>query len=170
MVEIGSTVSYGSEGIYSVREIIEKELGDKRQSYYVLESVRQTTTCVFVPVNSEKLVGKIRKVANSKEADKIISDLPYAVLPWLDNDSDRMSSFREILAQGDCKDMLQLARTLYLHREELEEQGKKTHACDVRMQRLVEDRVSDELALALNIEPSAVMPYISQHSKVKRRR
>lgn len=168
MFEVGSTVLYGSDGVCRIQDITHKEVGGVSGEYYVLEPVYQKKSTVFVPLDNERLIGRMRRILSADELLDLMHTMPAEPLRWIEDESERKAVYREVISRGDCTELMQLARTLYLHREEQLDKGKKLHACDDRFLKTAEKMINDEFAMVLEIEPDEVPAYISDHVESNR--
>ena len=62
MYKIGTYVSYRSEGVCVINEIKQQKFGalDTASEYYVLSPIVDNNSKLYVPVNNEALVSKMR--------------------------------------------------------------------------------------------------------------
>ena len=162
MFEIGSTVLYGSDGVCTVQDVIHKEVGGVSGEYYVLESVYQRNSTVFVPLANERLVSKMRLTLSGDELFAVVEGLGDRPLIWIDDEADRKVAYRSIISRGDCTELMLLVRTLLDHKQTQEAKGKKLHASDDRFLKTAERMVNDEFAVALGIDPADAPELIAQ--------
>lgn len=165
MFEVGSTVLYGSDGVCTIQNITHKEVGGVSGEYYVLESVYQKKSTVFVPLDNERLIGRMRNILSADELLDLIKTIPEEPLVWIEDEGERKQTYKEIISRGDCTELMQLVRTLYLHKEKQIERGKKLHACDDRFLKTAEKMINDEFAMVLHIDPDQVPDFISKRAE-----
>lgn len=161
MFEIGDTVLYGSDGVCTVQDIVHKEVGGVSGEYYVLESVYQRKSVVFVPLDNERLVGKMRRTLPEKDLFDVVDELDSHPLIWINDEANRKSAYRDIISRGDCTELMLLVRTLLDHKQTQEAKGKKLHASDDRFLKTAERMVHDEFAVALGVDPEKVPELIA---------
>lgn len=160
MFEINDIVLYGTEGACEIVEIAEKDVGVGLREYYVLQPVYRRDTTIYVPAGSEKLVARMRRVLTADEIEEIILGMPGEDSLWVENEAERKTFYKEILAEGDSRKMVRLIKTLYLHQKEQTAKGRKLHMADERALKEAERLLYDQFALALKISPDEVLPYI----------
>lgn len=160
MFKINQTVSYGPQGVFKIAEIAEKDFSGKAKKYYVLKSVKGSSSVIYVPVDNERLVGKIRPMLTTKEVYELINEMPEEKCVWIKNDNERKLVFREIIAKSDPQELAGLIRTVYLHQCELAAAGKKLHITDERYFKEAERILYDEFSLALDISSDSVPSFI----------
>lgn len=163
MFEVGNTILYGNEGACLIQDIIEKDFGGTSGEYYVLEPIYQRSSKVFVPLDNEKLLKKMRKMLSTEELMRAIREVPNAPSLWIDDESERKAAYKEILSRAECAELMQLVKTLYNKREELQENGKKMHVSDCKFLKMAEKMVNDECALILRIDPEQVPSHINEY-------
>ncbi|HHZ05451.1 MAG TPA: CarD family transcriptional regulator [Clostridiales bacterium] len=163
MFEINDTIFYGGDGVCTITEISKKKCGTNTFLYYVLKPLYQNNSTIFVPVNNESLVSKMRNVLTKDEAYNIINALPIKYDIWTDNKNERLQTFKEILASGNPLDLIKLITTLYNHQKEQVLLGKRLNRSDEQQLKDAEKMLYDEFAVALEIQPDEVLPFITKH-------
>ncbi|MBQ6714329.1 MAG: CarD family transcriptional regulator [Clostridia bacterium] len=161
MLKLGQTVSYGSQGVCTITEIVEKEIGGKRSSYYVLKPIYRENNTIFVPVDNEKLTGKMRSLLSKEEIEELILSIPEEKTLWIDEDGKRREAYREILSSGNLRGVIGVTKTLYGERKRRREAGKKLGQQDEMLLERAESLLCDEFAQGLGIKPSEVISFIS---------
>ena len=142
MYQIGDIVVYGTEGIAEIGEEIEREFDGQKLKYLVLHPLEKKTETVYVPVGNEKAM---------------IDALPQERPDWIKNDRERQKVYRDTLLFGSSREVLAMARALYLHQVEQLARGKKLHASDERFMRDAEKMIFGELAYVLGITQEEVL-------------
>lgn len=162
MYQVGDLVQYGMNGVCRVTEIREEAFGGKKEMYYILTSVGRKNNTVYVPVANEKLVGKMRRILKPDEIYAIIEAMPDEKADWIEDDVARKETFRDIVKSGDCHRIMKMIKSLYLHKQELAEKGKKLHAGDEQLFREAENILHEEFAVVLHIKKEEVLPFITK--------
>ena len=155
MLEFNSTVFYGTIGVCVVDSIEKKKMGRDHQDYYVLKPVAQCSSTVYIPVNNETLLSKVRNVISKEEITKLIKDTDGADL-WVENESERRNAFSRIVTAGTCCERLGLMRTLRKKQRELTEKSKRLHLSDERVFKEVSRIICDEFSYVLNLTSKEV--------------
>lgn len=163
MFNVGDMVLYGSTGVCRISEVTDMRMGRETKKYFILNPVSQDNSTVFVPVDNELLVGRMRKVLTESEIKKMLNDVDQNENIWIDNDAERGEKFNEIIKSGDRGQIILVVRALYKHQRELTKHGKKLHLADERCLKDAERLIRDEFSIVLNIEPDMVGDYISGH-------
>lgn len=167
MYKVNEIVLYGNEGVCKIQEMMTRLVGGKSVEYYVLKPVYTKGSTIYVPSDSEELMKKMKKILSVEEIMELIHTMPDAKSVWVDNDNLRKEKYREILKNGDRKELIRLIRTLFLHQEKLKDQGKKFHAADDKFFKDAEKVLYDEFAYVLNIRQDEVIPFICEEIEVK---
>ncbi len=155
MFVIGDAVVHPAEGICRVLEICEKDFGGKKDNYYVLKSVYDAGSTVYIPVS---LHSKVRSVLTSEQVNGIIDMLEESEPVQTDNDNQRRAKFKEILASGEKAEMARMLRTV--HNLKSVRNGKKIKVSDERIIRETERSVFSEFAFSLGIPQEEIPGYI----------
>lgn len=161
MYQVGSTVIYKNDGVCKITEIIVRTFREKEIEYYVLNPVHNHNAEILVPKNNSDLVGKMRKVLTKDEIIQIIEAMPNEEEIWISNETDRKEKYREILTSGDRSELVRLIKTLYIHKQNQKQCGRKLHLADEKILRDAEKMLYDEFAYVLEIEPEDVLGYIT---------
>lgn len=111
--------------------------------------MRQKTAKVFVPVQNEKLVGKMRAVLTKDEIIDLLDNMPKEE-EWISNKNIRFETFKNIISEGKSSELLRLIRTLKLHEKQQLKRGKRLHMADERFLKEAEKMVLGEFAYVLN--------------------
>lgn len=160
MYNLNDTILYGTQGVCTVTEIVSKKIQGNEQEYYLLRPVYDSRSTIFAPCNSAVTESKMRELSTNEEIDAIISDVSKAPAAWIDDANSRRERFSAALHSGDSREILKLAKTLFLRREKLAKQGKNLSGFDTRFLKEAEKVVFEEFAYVLNLSPSEIHDYI----------
>lgn len=160
MYEENSMIVYGSYGVCRVAGIVEKKFGKTSSQYYLLEPVGKNTSTVYVPVNSEALIKKMHPLLSSEEVYQLVKSMPEEDAIWFENERERRTRYKEIVAGGDRVELIRLIKALYLHRKKLKDQGKRLHTTDERFFKEAEKILYEEFSYVLNIKEEQVLSFI----------
>lgn len=160
MFRIGDAVIHPAEGVCEITEIAEKNFSGTAEEYYVLRSVYDSQSTVYIPVETVKTRPKIRLALNREQVHKIIDSLENNEPVKTDNDNHRRLLFKEILASGNADEIGRVLTTIYRLRTELRKTGKKIKASDERIIKETERSVFTEFAFSLGISPEEIPAYI----------
>ena len=168
--KVDDTILYGTHGVCRIAEMAERKFGDKSMEYYILKPIDDDKATLFVPVNNEKLLAKMRRVLTAAEIYDLIKAMPAEDTIWIENESARKEKYKELLSNGDRMGLVSLIKTLYQHQTEQKEKGKKLHIADERFMKDAERLLYAEFAHVLDIQYEQVLPFILQEMKVEERR
>lgn len=163
MYQIGETVLYGTEGVCRIDEIQEMKCCGTKAAYYVLKPVYRAGATIYVPLDNERLVGRMRRVLSRAEIDELLRCVTQEELPWIEDANERRQEYGRILTEGDRCEVVRLIRLLYLRRQTLVSAGKHLRSSDDQLLREAEKLLNDEFALVLNIPQREVPEYIRTH-------
>ncbi len=149
MFNVGDTVLYGCEGVCKISEITEKTFGDTKIEYYILEPVFNNRSTFFVPTKNETLISKMHPILSDSEITDIINGLGET-LDWIDDDNERKDSFREIVSGGDIREIASMLKCIMIHKEEVEDLGKRLHKSDEIISKEAQKVLYEEFALVID--------------------
>ena len=156
MYTIGDKIIYGSSGVCVVEEICTPNFSreERGKQYYRLRPVYGSET-IYAPVDTHAFM---RPVMTRAEAEALIARIPeiegYTIR------SQSMTALRQeyegCFRDHSCESCVRLVKAIRAKGE----QNKKLGQTDLRYMRRAEDTLHNELAVALDIAPSAVAAYI----------
>ena len=160
MYSVNEKIHYGGSGVCVVQEIASMRFGRTRERYYVLKPVYQNTSLIYVPVENEQLVAKMRPVISREEVDRLIDGMAEIPTAWEEDPQVRKASFDALLRSNECRSLIVIIKTLNAHKERRQADGKNLHVADETYLREAQRLLYDEFAGALNIQPAQVHDYI----------
>lgn len=162
MFSKGEYVVYAVNGICLIEDIgpmRNSEEDDK--TYYILRPNNNPASVLYVPVDNSILCGKMRNVFSKDEFDNILAQAKNERMDWIDDRKKRISSFKEMLLQGDMKTLMLLADCIYRKRNLLKQTGKRLSDADEHFYRAAERIVQEELAWVLGVSRFDALEYIN---------
>ncbi|MBQ1409882.1 MAG: CarD family transcriptional regulator [Oscillospiraceae bacterium] len=160
MYSVNERIHYGGSGVCIIQEITTMRFGRTRERYYVLKPVYQNTSLIYVPVENEDLVSKMRPVLSRAEVDELIESMPAIPTAWEEDAQARKASFESLLRSNECRSLIVIIKTLYAQKERRQANGKTLHVSDETVLREAQRLLYDEFAGALDIQPTQVHAYI----------
>ena len=160
--DIGEYVSYGINGMCNIEDIRPMQLSQsvEKMMYYILRPESNPKSTIFVPVNNQKLVSKMRELMTQDEINAMLVRMKDRTLEWEKDVRFRTESFHEILSNGVNQDLILMIRCLHRKRQELVQLGKKLPARDSNTLKTAERLVEEEFAHVLHIKCEEVSDYI----------
>ena len=157
---INDHVTYRKAGICRISDIADCNFaGQGKKPYYVLVSVYDENTKVFVPVGSE-LEKEMQKMLTVQQINDIIDESRAVEFPWIENFRERAAFFEKNITEGDRVKMLCAIRILSELKQKNDEQKQKNKAYDLKYLALTENMIACDFAYALGIKKNEVMDYI----------
>ena len=160
MYHINEMVSYGIHGVCKIQEIIQRDFDGKPTDYYVLKPLYDANSTVFVPVHNEKLLAKMRSVLSREEIASLLSELRKDAIEWACDNHLRHEQWSHILSDAAPAALLRMVDCLHQHKKALAEQHKKLQDADERALKTAEALIKNDFAVALDIPPDDVPPFI----------
>ena len=163
MLEKGSYVIYGGNGVCLVSDIRSETMYRKTQTYYILTPVDTPGSTIYVPTENEALLAMMQKIPSREEILCILDGLKEEEIPWEKDNRLRGEQFDAILNRCDQRELLVLIRTIRKKRKELEKQNKKLSASDDNALKKAEKIINGEFGFALSILPEEVPDFIAKN-------
>ncbi len=167
MFNIDDYVVYKTNGVCRITGIKKETFGRDTKEYYILTTVYGNPSNVYVPVDNEALVSKMKKIISIDKIHDIIDKSQDKTVDWIENDRERGEAYSAMISEGEPSLLFSLVKTLYNHKKEVESAGKKFRANDKRIMDSAEKILHEEFAMALDIEPDMVAPFIKDRLKKK---
>ena len=161
MLEKDSYVIYGGNGVCRVTDIRKETMFKTTQTYYILESVNDPGATIYVPVDNEALLARMRKIPDRNEILQMLDALKNEAIPWERDNRLRAEQFNGILDRCDQRELLALIRTIWEKRRELAAENKKISASDDSALKRAEKIINGEFGFALSIVPEDVPAFIA---------
>ncbi len=162
MYNIGDLFVYGVNGACKIVDIKEEKFGSGEKTYYILAPYSDLKETIFVPVDNEMLVSRMKKILTPEEINSLIKTIPSAESIWEENVNLRREKFREIISKANRTELIALLKTLYERRKALKLIGKNLSTYDERFLRQAQNIIHSEIALVLQIPQDEVAPYIER--------
>ena len=156
MYNTGDKIIYGNSGVCVVTEICTPDFSreERDRKYYKLRPVYGTET-IYAPVDAKTF---IRPVMTKAEAKSLIARIPDIEGECFGSCSITVlrQKYEEFFRDHDCESCIRLIKSI----NGKSNSGKKLGQTDLRYLKRAEDTLHNELAVALEIEPSQVPAYI----------
>lgn len=166
---VNDAVLYGTEGVCRITEISEQNFMGEPKRYYVLKPVYSGNSTIFVPLDNEALMAKMRRVLSPEEIYTLIRTMPSEEALSIDDDHARRDHCCAVLNGGDRTAMVGMIKALYLRKQRQEAAGRKFHTADERFLHDAEKILYDEFAHVLKIKRDQVLPFILEQIEVQTR-
>lgn len=162
MFKVNDYVVYGSTGVCQITDIAKDEyVGSDETEYYVLQPVYSNNMTIKTPVNNPNVL--MRAIITKDDVLSLIASMPEQETIWTDDERQRRNDFKAALKTGKNEEWLKIIKTLHLEKEAKSVVGKKLTKTDEEIMNAAEKQLYEEFAVALNISPDEVLPYILEH-------
>lgn len=154
MFEIGTYISYRSEGVCVISDIREECFGalGKSEEYYILAPLKDMNSILYVPVNNELLTSKMQRLLSADELCSLCDELRGERMEWITDSRARNGVLREILAAGDRRELIVLVNTIVERIERSAEIGRKITAGDENTLKRAKRMLLDEFSATTDLE------------------
>lgn len=149
------------EGVFKYAGISE----NYGNEYYVLKSIFNENYTIFAPVKNKDL--KIRLVLSAEEIYDLVKSTSNADTIWIEDEPKRREHYKMILENGDRAELIQLIKTLHLHKEEQKEKKQKVYISDEQFMKDAEKLLYEEFAYVLNIDREDVLSFILKQTQIE---
>lgn len=150
------TIHYAGSGVCRIQEIAKMRFGRTWEQYYVLKPLHQNASVIYVPVNSEKLVAKMRPILTREEIETLIDGFADIEPAWEDDVNLRKAKYDELIRSGDCTDLVRIIKALMQQRGKRQAEGKSLHVSDEGYLREAQRLLYDEIAGVLGKNPKEI--------------
>lgn len=154
MFKINDYIIYGGTGVCQIADIRKEELCGDETEYYILHPVYAHNMTIKTPVNTKILM---RRVLTKEEVLTLIAAMPHKETCWIQDQKERSIAFKAALKSREIEEMIKIIRTIYLEKQT---NAKKITKTDLDLMNAAENQLCEEFAIALNIQPADVIPFI----------
>ena len=158
MFKVNDYVVYGSMGVCRITDVQKPSPINNKKKFYVLKPVYSDNMIIKTPANNPKV--KMRRVVSKDDALSLIAMTSDQETVWLDDNRARGEYFRTALKTGKPEEWIKLIKTIYLEKTEKAAVGKKISKTDENVLKTAEKQLNEEFAIALDMSPDEVLPYI----------
>lgn len=145
-----------SSGVCQVVDVIPETSTDT--AYYVLQPVYHPNMTIKLPVS--KAATALRPILTKDEVVALIATMPQHEPLVISDGRERSTRFKAALRTRDCEELSRMIKTLYLEKEAKTAAHKKMAKMDEEIMKTAERQLHEEFAVALQITPEEVLPYI----------
>lgn len=158
--EKGEKVLYSVNGVCEITDITERFFGKTVMRYYVLKPISNNEATLFVPVNNENLVRKMKRLMTQPQLDEVLNAVSSKDVEWNSNEAVRKEEFRNTISFGNVSEILILLKSIWIHRRMQNSKGRKLHISDEMYLREAEKMIKEEISTVIGVEQDEVIPYI----------
>ena len=159
MFNIGDSVIYENQGVYTVREITKSPV-DKTDDrlFYVLVPVHEPACNVIVtPVDAQR----VRTLITKERANEIIGKIPELSVLAIENERNRRDVYKAALGGLNLEDYVRIIKTVYSRREELAKVKKRISETDADYEKRAKHGLYSEFAIVFDIPITEVEQMIA---------
>ena len=162
MYKIGDLFVYGSSGACRITDIKKENFGKNETTYYILSPVFDIKETIYIPIDNEALVAKMKRILTPEELITLIKTIPQKKSVWIENVNQRREEYKRIIKKANREELLALIKTLYERRVELQQSGKNLSVYDERFFRHAQNIIHSEISLVLQIPREEIPSYIEK--------
>ncbi len=140
-----------------------KSVADR--SYYTLRPCFDDAATIYVPVDGDD--DALRFALDRDEVEKLMEEIGDLDQINISDEKKRETEYRNAVNSKDPRKLIRIIKTMYFRRKARIESGKKSTAIDERYFRIAENRLHEEIALALGIDREEVKEYLRKYIEKK---
>lgn len=168
MYQTGQQVLYGIHGVCSITGTETRRFGKTKSEYYVLQPANQPDSKFYIPINNPTALAKLRPLMSREEMLELLHSDQVRRDVWISDENQRKLRYREILAKGDCSEVLSMIFCLHQHKMEQQRLGRKFHQCDENFLKDAEKLMNAEFSYVLGLDSHQVGPFILKEMEFSR--
>jgi len=152
MYQIGDVVVCGSNGVCTILEIGPLAMMGKslrHRKFYTLRPYFDDAGRVYLPVDCDE--SSIRPALTKPEVEELIDEISSLEQVIITDEKKREAEYKNAVNSSDPRLLIRIIKTMNSRRLARIESGKKSTAIDERYFRIAEQRLYDEMMLALGI-------------------
>lgn len=163
MYSIGDYIVYGQKGVCRVGEITHMDTDGElsERQYYTVYPVNDIRSKVYFPVDAVN--PNIRKVMTKEEAMALLDRMKQIEIIRESVPRAQEERYKKAILGSDCDNLVQVIKTIYIHKQERIKAGKKMTATDARYLKQAEDKLYGELAFVLGKQKIEMEQFIIEY-------
>lgn len=164
MYQIGDTVVCGSNGVCTILEIGPLSIMGKTQrkkKYYTMRPYFDANGRVYMPVDCDEAL--IRPALTKEEATELMNEFDTLSEIVISDEKMRETEYKNAVNSSNPELLIRIIKTMHLRRQSRLQSGKKSTAIDDRYYRVAEQRLYEEIALALEMERDEARAYLRNY-------
>ncbi len=167
MFEIGDYVINANNGICKIEDKVHLDLpmSDKKKLYYLMVPIKEATTKLYIPVDSDKQ--RIRKAMDAMQALEVIDQMPEIEAVWIADDKQREKRYKEAIFSCEPKQLVGILKCMYQRNQQRNAEGKKSASVDERYFKMAENNLYSELAFAMAKDKEEIKQFIEERICIK---
>ena len=166
MRKIGDVVLYRTAGLCLVSDIRTESFSGQAEEYYILKPCADEKSVVYIPLNNTVLCEKMHTLLSREEILSLIDSFPFLEISWQENDKRRSEEFRAVIESGDRHRVAGVIKTIFKHRLELEEKGKKLRSSDEILFHQAQKLLFEEFSFVLDIPTEELPGFIEKRLNI----
>lgn len=160
MFSVGDSVSYGTTGVCKIMAQESKTVGSTTINCLILKPIFDKSMTICVPTGNQVLMAKMHRPLNREEVCGLIAQMPEQRVQCPMELEERRRFYNDTLRGGDHLALLCMVKSIYEYKRERLGLGKHLSAMDESAMHEAETMLYTEFALALDLEPDQVVPFI----------
>lgn len=167
MFQIGDTVVCGSNGVCEIVKIgplANMGKSAARKDYYTLQPCFDNSGKIYLPVDTDKVV--MRYVLSKDEVNALVEEIDTLDQIDICDEKTREAEYKNAVNSLDPKLLVRIIKTMYYRKKARIECGKKCTAIDEKYYRIAENRLCEEMSLALGVAKDEVKENVRKHIEV----
>lgn len=167
MFSVGDTVVC-SNGVCRIEEIGPLAGMGKSavgRTYYTLRPCFDNAATIYVPVDGDD--DALRFALDREEVRELMDEIEDLEQINISDEKKRETEYKNAVNSKDPRKLIRIIKTMYFRRKARVESGKKSTAIDERYFRIAENRLYEEMALALGVDREEVKEYIRNYIEKK---
>ena len=167
MFHIGDTVvcSNGVCRIEKIGPLANMGKSAAGRTYYTLRPCFDQAATIYVPVDGDD--NALRFALGRDEVKKLMDEIEDLDQINISDEKKREAEYKNAVNSKDPRKLIQIIKTMYYRRKARIESGKKSTAIDERYFRIAENRLYEEIALAMGVDKDEVKEYIRKYIEKK---
>lgn len=151
MFEVGGYVTYRAEGVCVIRDIRQERFGEAVETYYVLSPLNDPRSTIFVPLQNQRLLDRMKPLLSPEDLVAMAKETAGERIPWQGDSRARNTVWREILSEGDTRQLMVMLHTIRAHEAEETEKGVRVTGIDLTAKAKGERLLLDQCSMTTNL-------------------
>lgn len=161
MYSVGQQVVYGSHGVCTIVDLEQRKVDKRSIPYFVLTPMENPASRFYLPSENPAALSKLRPL-ESKERLEALWNGPLLEGVWIEQESLRKQTYRELIIVADAATLVTIVRCLHKYKKQLLEAGKKFHLADDNFLRDARRILMGEMSVVMEMDPISAGQFIDE--------
>lgn len=161
MLEKDKLVVYGGEGVFKIAdiELMSFSVNEEKREYYILESISNKSSRLFIPVDNSLLCNRIKPVISYSELIKLLNTVSEP-FEWLEDNKLRGKAYKDAINEYDRVTLIKIIKCLHSIKTGKNLSVSRLYSVDEEALRRISHSLFSEFSVNVSLTFDELIPFI----------